>query len=125
METTRNERITIVNKIIQLIASLDRKFFEYDGNISHIFNVNDDLYMRNEYNGFDMLLTKKHPEYQPKGWTHGGTIWGLTKDFREFILTGEKTNGNSGYGGLYSIHWGYESESMDKIRELATELNYL
>lgn len=117
------DRIDIVNQIIKKIASLDRKFFEYKGKVAYIFNVNKNIFMRSEYNGFDIDITKS--ESIPYEFTHGGTIWGLTKDFKEFIITGKKSNGENGYGGLYSPHWGYSSESMEDIRQTAIGLGYL
>jgi len=116
-------RIDIVNQIIKKIASLDRQFFEYKGKVAYIFNVNKKLFMRSEFSGFDINLTKS--ESKPYEFTHGGTIWGLTKDFKEFIITGKKSNGENGYGGLYSPHWGYSLESMEDIRQTAIDLGYL
>ena len=121
---TVEDRIVIVNKIIQKIASLDRKFFEYKGEVSRIFQRHGRLYMFNEYNKKDMCLSTKYG-YPPKGFTHGGTLWGLTKDFKQFILTGNKSNGENGYGGLGSPHWGYSTESMEDIRKTAKILGYL
>lgn len=118
------ERISVVNEIIKKIASYDRKFFEHDGRIAYIFNVNKKLYMRSEYNGFDILITTKKLS-KPYEFTHGGTLWGLTKDFKEFILTGEKSNGENGYGGLFCPHWGYTDEAMKEIQQLARTLGYL
>lgn len=123
-KTTRQERIEIANKIINEIATHDRKFFHFEGRVAYIFEKNSRLYMRNEYNKSDMYLSKKYG-YPPKTWSHGGTLWGLTKDFKEFIQKGGETNHNNGYGGLYSPHWGYTPESMQKIQTLALELGYL
>jgi len=122
--STRQDRIEIINQIIVKISSLDRKFFEYKGDVSKIFQRNGRLYMFNEYNKKDMCLSTKYG-YPPKGFTHGGTLWGLTKDFKQFILTGEKSNGENGYGGLGSPHWGYSRESMEDIRQTAKVLGYL
>ena len=123
-KNTRQERVDVVNKIIAEIASLGRTFFKFENNVAIIFIKNGRLYMKNEYNGKDMCLSTKNG-YPPKHWSHGGTLWGLTKDFKDFIMTGEKTNHNNGYGGLYSPHWGYEKEDMLKIQKLALQLNYL
>jgi hypothetical protein len=122
--STRKDRIEIVNQIISKIASLDRKFFDYKGDISKITQRNGKLYMFNEYTKKDMCINTKYG-YPPRMFQHGGTLWGLTKDFKQFILTGEKSNGENGYGGLYSIHWGYSPESMKDIRETAKALGYL
>jgi len=124
MNTTRQERIKIVNEIIQEISSCGRNFFKFNNNIAYIFEKNNRLYMKNEYNNSDMYLSTKFG-YPPKRWTHGGTLWALTKDFKEFIMTGQKTNNNNGYGGLYCPHWGYDNSDMKKIQEKAVSLGYL
>lgn len=121
---SKEDRIEIVNIIISDIASKGRKFFFYKGRIANIFSVNNKLYMRNEYNSTDMFLNTKFG-YPPKHWHHGGTLWGLTKDFRDFIQTGEKSNHNNGYGGLYCPHWGYPEGDMKEIQEKAKQLGYL
>lgn len=121
---TKIQRIQIVNEIIKEIASRGRKFFSGKNGISEIFLKNGRLFMKNEHTGSEMYLSTKFG-YQPKGWTHGGTLWGLTKDFKDFIQTGEKSNHNNGYGGLYNPHWGYPAEDMTAIIEKAKSLNYL
>ena len=121
---SRQERIEIVNEIIKEIASRGRNFFKYKENVANVFWKNNRLYMWNEYNGKDMCLsTKTH--YQPKHWHHGGTLWGLTRDFKDFIMTGEKSNHNHGYGGLLCPHWGYPESDMKAIQDRAVTLGYL
>lgn len=122
--TSREGRIEIVNEIIKEIASRSRKFFAGKFGVAEIFQKNGRLYMKNEYSGAEMCLVTKFG-YPPKKWHHGGTLWGLTKDFKDFITTGEKSNNNNGYGGLYSPHWGYSESDMLAIQEKAKSLGYL
>lgn len=124
MNTTRQDRINTVNKIISAISVRGRNFFKYKDNTAYIFEKNGKLYMKNEYNGADMFLHTKLG-YQPEKWIHGGTLWGLTKDFKDFIQKGGDTNHNNGYGGLYCPHWGYSDEDMREIQKIAIELGYL
>lgn len=123
---TRNDRIEIVNIIIKEIASRSRCFFlnKPDNDVAYILQKNGRLYMHNEYNKAEMSLSTPYG-YPPNKWCHGGTLWGLTKDFKDYIITGDKSNHNNGYGGLYSIHWGYSEEDMKIIQEKAVELGYL
>jgi len=113
-----------VNEIILEISSRGRRFFHHDGNVATIFEKKGRLYMKNEYNGVEMYMHTKFG-YPPPLWHHGGTLWGLTKDFKEYIMTGKPCNGSNGYGGLYSPHWGYPESEMQSIREKAKELSYL
>jgi len=120
----RAKRIEICNKIIQKIASYDRTFFKYKEIIANIFEHNGALYMQNEYSRLTFQINTTDG-YPPREFHHGGTLWGLTKDMVDFIITGEKSNHNHGYGGLYCRAWGYKEESMDAIQSLAVELGYL
>lgn len=123
---SREGRIKIVNEIIKEIALRGREFFlnKKDADMAFIFQKNGRIYMHNEYNKKDMCLSTKNG-YPPKHCHHGGTLWGLTKDFKDFILTGEKSNYNNGYGGLLCPHWGYPESDMKAIQEKAVSLGYL
>ncbi|OPG98930.1 hypothetical protein B2I21_09885 [Chryseobacterium mucoviscidosis] len=57
--------------------------------------------------------------------SHGGTLWGLVCDFRDYIGGDDDSNHNNGYGGLYCPHWGYPEGDMKAIRKRAEELGYL
>lgn len=124
MNLTINERITTVNAIIEAIFTKGRRFFHHKGATAQITRKNGRLYMLNEYSGKEMCLSTKFG-YPPKGWTHGGTLWGLTEDFKEFTSNGKHSNGNNGYGGLYCPHWGYDKAEMEAIRRTAIDLGYL
>jgi len=123
--STKSERIIIVNEIIKTIAFNGRNFFlnKKDNDVAYIFEKNNKLYMFNEYNKSEMCLETK--DSKPKKWHHGGTLWGLVKDFKEYIEKGGYTNHNNGYGGLYCNHWGYDDESMSQVRQTALRLGYL
>lgn len=124
VKTTKQDRINTVNAIIDEIATRGRKFFQYQDRRAKMILHNSRLCMVNEYNEKIMNLSTKNG-YPPKGWTHGGTLWGLTKDFKRFIHTGEYSNHFNGYGGLYCPHWGYPEEDMKAIQDKGIELGYL
>lgn len=120
----KDQRVQVVNEIIKEISKRGRSFFHGRFGSAEISLKNGKMYMKNEHTGYQMCLNTKFG-FQPKGWTNGGTLWGLTKDFKDFIQTGEKSNHNNGYGGLYNPHWGYPAEDMTAIIEKAKSLNYL
>jgi hypothetical protein len=124
MKQTKQDRIDIVNEIIKEIASIGRCFYKHQDRTAYIYLKSNRLYMKDAFSQVEIYLSSKS-EYKPRGFSHGGTIWGLTKDFKEFILTGNKCNGENGYGGLYCPHWGYSTEDMIQIQNKATELGYL
>ncbi|CAL2084967.1 conserved hypothetical protein [Tenacibaculum sp. 190524A02b] len=121
---TREERIEIVNKIINAISLMGRNFFRGKSGTAYIFQKGNKLYMKNSYSGEMMCINTKNNS-KPKGWTNGGTLWGLVQDFKEYIQTGARTNGKNGYGGLNCTHWGYSEEEMNAIQSLAFKLGYL
>ena len=108
------KRIEIVNKIIKAISERGRHFFAESGNVAIIFIKNQRLYMLNERNNNEICLRQRY-NHAPRGFCHGGTLWGLVSDFKHYIRTGEKCNGKNGYGGLYCPHWGYEESEMKEI----------
>jgi hypothetical protein len=123
----KQERVEIVNKILRKIASKSHQDFYYKDadRYAEMKIKNGRIYFTDDYTGKD-VYAYSHAYGSKRGkFSHGGTMWGLINDFREFIQTGKYTNGNHGYGGLYCTHWGYEEEDMKDIRAFARELGYL
>lgn len=123
---TKEERLEVVNKIIKEIASRGRKFF-YDENKNRYAQMvikNHKIYFIDDYTG-ERVYAYNTVQNAHRGFSHGGTMWGLINDFREYVVKGEYTNHNNGYGGLYCPHWGYPKEDMKAIQKIATELGYL
>lgn len=129
-ETTIEQRIEIVNEIIKEIATRGRRFFysKRTNKTAFIFMKNGRLYMKNEdpvsYQKEDVYLHPKNG-FSPRNFHGGGTLWGLTKDFKDYIQTGKYSNHNNGYGGLYCPHWGYPENDMLQIQDRAKVLGYL
>lgn len=121
---TKQQRADIVNEIIKEIGSCGRHFFRDGDECAKMIIKHNKVYMINEWNGAVMPIRTKY-NMHPKGWHHGGTLWGLTQDFADFIECGGDTNHNNGYGGLYCSHWGYPEGDMEAIRAKARHLGYL
>lgn len=124
MANTKNARIAIVNLIIIEIAKRGRNFFSHKGQVESILLKNGRLYIKYAYRNSEMCINTKHG-YPPKGWSSGGTLWALVKDFKDFNQTWDKSNHNNGYGGLYCSHWGYPESDMLAIQEFAKSVGYL
>lgn len=126
MNSTKQERIETVNKIIEAIASTGRRFFYNKGNdfTAKIILKKGRLFLIDDYTQQEIYLHM--PDYRRwRNFSHGGTMQGLVRDFKDFIMTGEYSNHNNGYGGLYCPHWGYSKEEMKTIQDKAVELGYL
>lgn len=124
MNQTKEQRLETVNKIVYKISNTGRKFFSYQGKSDKFVLEGGKVCLHDSYK--DVLINVETKNgYPPKGFHMGGTLWGLTKDFIDFIQNGGYTNHKNGYGGLYCPHWGYPEEAMNEIIELAIELGYL
>jgi hypothetical protein len=121
----RQKRIDIVNRIIQEIGNRGRNFFykpKYYG-YAQFIQEGRSLWFIDDYTGAKIYPYEQY--YDQKGFSHGGTLWGLVNDFRHFIVKGTHSNGRHGYGGLLCTHWAYPEEDVVAIQQLARELGYL
>jgi hypothetical protein len=128
--STKQQRVDIVNQIIKEIAARGRRFFHNKGQTAELFLKNNKVYYKCEWTSMQKQpvtqICLSIPTYRvPKGWFHGGTLKALCFDFRDFINTGKPSNHNHGYSGLYCPHWGYKATDMLEIQEKAKELGYL
>lgn len=132
----KERRIEIVNQIIREIAAHDRKFLSNHSDVRIPTDEQRIGYFYIRYDGrlyfMDHCGKKSLPVYmstdQPwmlKKLRMGGTLQSLLSDFSRYIRTGKYSNHANGHGGLYCSHWGYEPESMERIRAKARELGYL
>lgn len=124
MRKSQKERMNNINKLMELIGSLDRGFFKTCNGLDMFVERKTTVKYLNGYT--QKVLTIPNNDWKEiKGFSHGGTLTALVKDFKEFIITGKETNGKNGYGGLYCMSWGYSIKNMDKIIEFAKEIGYL
>lgn len=131
MNTDKNERVEIINKLIKFISERGQRFF-YTSCTLHENNVDSMAYMKLK-NGrlyfVDDYTKREVPVLNNgrywKGLSHGGTIRALILDFAEFIRSGKYSNGKYGYGGLYCRHWGHSDEIQQEIIDYAKEIGYL
>lgn len=124
------ERIELVNRLIREIGSRGLQFLYSKKHDRYaVFHwANGRLWYTDDYTGIPMLMEngkEGKTREQKHGFSHGGTLWGLVLDFRDYIFGDDDANHNNGYGGLYCPHWGYPDDDMKAIRNIATELGYL
>ncbi|MBS4893743.1 MAG: hypothetical protein KHZ90_08210 [Veillonella parvula] len=124
MRKSQIERMNNINKLMELIGKLDRGFFKTCNGLDMFIERKTTVKYLNGYT--QKKLTIPNNDWKEiKGFSHGGTLTALVKDFKEFIITGKKTDGKNGYGGLYCRAWGYSIKNMDKIIKYAKEIGYL
>ncbi|MEB5480882.1 hypothetical protein P8825_15055 [Shouchella clausii] len=122
---SKQERVEAVNQIIQAIGKRGRGFFsDNNGNYARFVLVGDKRKFLHFLNA-DGSYVNPYDIRKDRHFKHGGTLWALVQDFKDFILTGSYTNGRHGYGGLFASGWGYSDEEMDEIIALATEVGFL
>ncbi|MEK8128690.1 hypothetical protein WMW72_12315 [Paenibacillus filicis] len=124
------ERIELINKLIQEIGRRGRKFLysKKHDRFAAFHWANGRLWYTDDYTGVPILMEpgkQGKTREQKQAFSHGGTLWGLVNDFRDYIFGDDDANHNNGYGGLYCPHWGYPLEDMEAILQKSIELGYL
>ncbi|WP_242247647.1 hypothetical protein [Bacillus cereus group sp. BfR-BA-01328] len=132
------ERVEMVNELIKFIADVDMVCTEKSS--AMFFSAESSEGTPNHYASFvlegrniyyiDNYTEEKvsfHPASKHRGFSSGGTMWGLVSDFKEWIKTGEPSNGIHGYGGLYALNWGSRIPLLvrDMIINKAKEIGFL
>lgn len=123
------ERIELVNLIIREIGSQGRRFLysKKHDRYAAFHWANGFLWYTDDYTGEPILMEngRRGNSRTEHSFSHGGTLWGLVNDFKDYIFGDDDANHNNGYGGLYCPHWGYPDEDMAAIRRFAVERGYL
>lgn len=124
MRKSQVERMNKVNELIELISSIDRRFFysKSKDKVAKFIEGKTTVFYIDDYTQETIHLRNVCKD---GGFSHGGTLWGLVHDFKEWIITGKHSNSRNGYGGLYCPHWGYTEESMKRIQEKGKEIGFL
>lgn len=122
---SKQERVEAINKIIQAIGQRGRGFFtDGQGNYARFVLVGDKRKFLHFLNA-DGSYVNPYDIRKDRHFMHGGTLWALVQDFKDYILTGSHTNGKHGYGGLFASGWGYSDREMEEIIKLAMEVGFL
>lgn len=128
---TKQDRVEIVNQLIQFISERGRRFFytkrtihnDDAHSVASMKLKNGRVYFVDNYTTKEMHVVDSY--YKWKGFSHGGTLRALVMDFADFIRTGKHTNGEHGYGGLHCSHWGHNDDIQREIIAYAKEIGYL
>ncbi|UAL46822.1 hypothetical protein K7887_18445 [Sutcliffiella horikoshii] len=123
LKNQKEERLEAINKLIQFISERGRRFFETRGNLAFMKMKNGRIYFVDDYTQREIPVIKSY--YDWKGFSHGGTLRALVLDFAEYVRTGNYTNGNNGYGGLYCRHWGHSEVVQQEIIDYAKQVGFL
>ena len=123
MRKIQVERMNKINELIEVIANTDRRFFYHKNkeNIDKFIDCKTTVFFYDAYLDKRISLTYRNRH----NFSHGGTLWGLVNDFKEWIITGKLSNGSNGYGGVYCPHWGYSKEGQLKVIEKAKEIGFI
>lgn len=119
-------RIDTVNALIREIGSRGRKFLysSRHDRFASFHWAGGKLWLTDDHTGLPLVMHESMPD-EHYHFSHGGTLWALMCDFRDYISGDDNANHNNGYGGLYCPHWGYSAEDMEVIQAYAIELGYL
>ncbi|PGC57841.1 hypothetical protein COM24_05550 [Bacillus toyonensis] len=123
----KQKRIEIVNSLIKYLADHEREFFRYKDRTARFEHDGRNLWFIDHGTNVPMRMTRSSymNKKQEHNFSGGGTMWGLIRDFTDFIFGNDNSNGRNGYGGLHCTHWGWSEEGMEKMRDYARENGYL
>lgn len=123
MRKSQVVRMNKINELIEVIADTDRKFFYHKNkdSIDKFIEGKTTVFFHDAYLDKKISLTYRNRH----NFSHGGTLWGLVNDFKEWIITGKPSNGSNGYGGVYCPHWEYSEEGQLKVIEKAKEIGFI
>jgi hypothetical protein len=118
MNDKQLDRLSKVNKLIELIANTDRCFFNSKNGIGKFVPLERTIHWHDGYTQRTMpIIRDKRMEY----FSNGGTMKAIVLHLKQFILKGSKLT----YGGLYNANWGYSIEGQNKIAEFGKEIGYI
>jgi hypothetical protein len=123
VKNPKEERLEIINKLIEFISKRGRRFFITENNLAYMKLKNGRIYFVDDYTKNEIAVINNYRDW--KGFSHGGTLRALVLDFAEFVREGKYSNGNNGYGGLHCPHWGHSEEVQKEIIDYAKEIGYL
>lgn len=123
MRKLQVDRMDHINKLIELIGNTDRCFFNSENGISKFIERKTTVRFLDGYTQKEVILRKEG--YELRNFSQGGTLAGLVRDFKHYILTGKLSDGKHGYGGLYATCWGYTIAGQSKIIDFAKEIGYI
>lgn len=123
MNTTKQERVDIVNDITKKISQTKRGFFKgKNGRVGKIILKNNRLWWVDEYKGKEIYFHQASSHGFP-GFSNGGTLKGLVfGEFKRFILEGPV---DGEYSGLNAWHWGIPEDEIKELLTYAKEKGYL
>lgn len=123
------ERIDLINELMLQIGSCGSRFlYSHKHDRYNKFYWANGLWLFDHYTGqpMNMFAGQDQPtKIQESFFSGGDTLWGLMCDFTDYIFGDDDSNGNHGYGGLYTPYWGYPEADMLSILEYAKSVGYL
>jgi hypothetical protein len=124
----KRQRADQVNQAIRIIADHGRRFF-YSQTVNRYASMEVDnrgkVWFIDDYTGKRIFTHDTVWGGRWRGFSHGGTLKDLVKEFRNYICTGEQLH--PGYLGPERFNdsniWGYDEEGMRAVREQAGSLS--
>lgn len=123
----KRQRAAQINQVIRIIADHGHRFF-YSQAINRYASMEVDargkVWFIDDYSGKKIFTHDTAWGGKWRGFSHGGTLKDLVKEFRDYICTGEPLH--LGYLGPERFNdsniWGYDEAGMRAVREQAGAL---
>jgi hypothetical protein len=122
----KRQRAEEINQVIRIIADHGRRFF-YSQTENRYASMEVDrgkVFFIDDHTGKRVFTHETVYGGRWRGFSHGGTLKDLVKEFRDYICTGKQLH--PGYLGPERFNdsniWGYDEEGMRAVREQASAL---
>ena len=121
---TKQERADKVNELVRVIGDCGRHFFKHRDRYARIeIDHRGRVWWIDDYTGKRIYTHYELGSW--KGFSHGGTLRDLVRDFRDYITKAKQLRANSfGPWPEWLCHgdlWGYGTD-MNRVREAANSL---
>ena len=124
MRNEQIKRMEGINELLKVIAeNTNNKIFEYQESICHFIALKTTVKFKDIKSGYTISVYNKSNNADK--FSYGGVLWSIINDFKLWIITGKKSNGKNGYGGIRVLEDESSSCGYSKIIEKAIYIGYL
>lgn len=124
MKNEQIKRMESINELIKIIAENTRNnIFQYQDGICHFIALKTTVNFKDVNSGYTIAVSNISNGADKFG--YGGVMWSIVNDFKLWIMTGKKSNGKNGYGGIRVLENESISNGYPKIIKKAISIGYL
>lgn len=124
MRIEQIKRMEGINELLKVIAeNTNNKIFEYQESICHFIALKTTVKFKDIKSGY--TISVYNTSNNADKFSYGGVLWSIINDFKLWIITGDKSNGKNGYGGIRVLEEESSINGYSNIIKKAKAIGYL